>query len=232
MRRYAIGFQLVVLICCAVASGYLWRAALETGRAIRYVSAGKPYEPPWPALGSGGRVAVTHVPTRKPATPASGTKGAPARSRHAAPAAATKTAQLADASAGPLGKSSHPANSAPPGAKVRHQTPPHGPTSTPPSPPAPSSPPPPALPPSPPPPAAPTPVVAAAPTKKPDRPGWGYGDRNHDHTGPPAKPSQPPTPNPAELPTPGKPDKPQVAAKASEPPEVSAQPHDHGHPKK
>src|SRR5438270_94505 len=92
MRRYAIGLQLVVLICCAVASGYLWRAALETGRAIRYVSAGKPYEPPWPALGSGGRVAVTHVPTRKPPTHVAGPKAAPPPSRHAAPSASVPSA--------------------------------------------------------------------------------------------------------------------------------------------
>src|SRR4051812_10866885 len=101
MRRYAIGLQLVVLICCAVASGYLWRAALETGRAIRYVSAGKPYEPPWPALGSGGRVAVTHVPTRRRATHGTGPKAAPAPSRHAAPSTAAKAGPLASATVRP-----------------------------------------------------------------------------------------------------------------------------------
>jgi hypothetical protein len=235
VRRYAIGLQLVVLLCCAVASGYLWRAALETGRAIRYLSAGQPYEPSWPALGSAGGVAVAHVPTHKPAKPASGAKGAPARSRHAAPTSVARTAQLADASASP------PANSAPPVAKVRHQTPPHGPTSAPPSPPAPS-PPPPTLPPSPPPPsppppAAPTPAVsvAAGTIKRRDRPGWGYGDRNHDHTGPPAKSaesSRAPTPEPPEPAKPGKPDNPPTPAKAPEPPKASGPPEDHGHTKK
>src|SRR5438552_69460 len=172
MRRYAIGFQLIVLLCSAVASGYLWRAALGTGRTIRYISAGKPYEPSWPALDSAGRVAVTHVPTRKPATHGTGPKAAPAPSRHAAPSTAAKAGQLASATARPESSS---ASSAPAAAKAPDQNPPHS-TSTPPSPAAPS-PPPPTPPPSPPSSSVRTPAaaVAAGPTKKPDRPGWGHG---------------------------------------------------------
>src|SRR3954465_9588079 len=108
MRRYAIGFQLIVLLCSAVASGYLWRAALGPGRAIRYVSAGKPYEPSWPALGSAGRVAVTPVPARKPATSAARAKAAPAPSRHAARSAVAKAGQLASST-----ERSHPESSQP-----------------------------------------------------------------------------------------------------------------------
>jgi hypothetical protein len=236
MRRYAIGLQLVVLICCAVASGYLWRAALGTGRTIRYVSAGKPYEPSWPALGSAGRVAVTHVPTRKPATHGSRPKAAPSRSSHAAPSTAAKAGQLASATARP---ESSPASSASAAAKAPDQNPPHIPTPTPPSPAAPS-PPPPTPAPSPPSSSVRTPAasVTAGPTEKPDRPGWGRGDRNHHHTGPHAKPAKPAkTPKSPEPPEPAKPAKsakPPEAAKAPKPPEtpeVSDQPKDHG-PKK
>src|SRR5438105_3820590 len=179
MRRYAIGLQLIVLLCSAVASGYLWRAALGTGRAIRYVSAGKPYEPPWPTPGSAGRVAVTHVPTSKPVTRHTGAKAARARSEPVAHSSAPKAAQLASASARPRAESSQPATSASAVAKVRDQTPPQRSAPAPaPSPPAPT-------PPSPSP-RTPAASVAAGPTKAQDRPGWGYGDRNHDHAGPPA----------------------------------------------
>src|SRR6185436_1527605 len=98
MRRYALAIQLVLLICCAVASGYLWRAALGTGRAIRYVSAGTPYSPAWPAPEAPGRVTVTHV-THEPATNA----GRAARTRIAA--------RLASATARTSSKASHPATS-------------------------------------------------------------------------------------------------------------------------
>src|SRR5512132_3562218 len=97
MRRYALAIQLVLLICCAVASGYLWRAALGTGRAIRYVSAGTPYSPAWPAPEAPGRVTVTHVPKHEPAT-------------SAGRAARTGTAtRLAAATARTSSKASHPA---------------------------------------------------------------------------------------------------------------------------
>ena len=218
MRRYALAIQLVALICCAVASGYLWRAALGTGRAIRYVSAGTPYSPAWPAPEAPGRVTVTHVPTHEPTTSA----GRPARTGTAA--------RLASATARTSSKASHPATSSPAVAKVGHQSPPPQsppasapPPSPPPSPPPPS-PPPPAPPPSPPPPASPPTravSVVRAPANKGERPGWGRGDRNHDHTGPPATPPTPPTP--PTLPTPPQPPQPQVPAD---------QPTNHGHRKK
>src|SRR5438034_5785812 len=110
MRRYALALQLVVLICCAVASGYLWRAALGTGRAIRYVSAGTPYSPAWPAPEAPGRVTVTHVPTHEPATSLSR-------------AARTGTAARSAGTARPSSKTSHPATSSPAVAKVGDQSP-------------------------------------------------------------------------------------------------------------
>src|SRR5581483_7653358 len=46
VRRYAIGFQLWLLVVGGVASGYLWRAALERNSpTIRYVAITEPYEP-------------------------------------------------------------------------------------------------------------------------------------------------------------------------------------------
>jgi hypothetical protein len=230
MRRYALALQLVVLICCAVASGYLWRAALGTGRAIRYVSAGTPYSPAWPAPEAPGRVTVTHVPTQEPAT----SLGRAARTGLAA--------RSAVATAGPSSKTSRPATSSPAVAKVGDQTPPPQsppasppPQSPPPSPPPPSPPsppappptppPPPAIPPSPPPPASPptraVSVVRAPANKGGERPGWGKGDRNHDHTGPPAAP--PPPPPPPTPPAQPQPPQPQTPA---DPPK------NHGHEKK
>jgi hypothetical protein len=231
MRRYALALQLVVLICCAVASGYLWRAALGTGRAIRYVSAGTPYSPAWPAPEAPGRVTVTHVPTHETAT----SRGRAARTGPAA--------RSAVATAGPSSKTSRAATSSPAVGKVGDQKPPPQsppasppPQSPPPSPPAPSPPPPPTPPPSPPPPPAPPPSppppaspptravsVVRAPASKGERPGWGKGDRNHDHTGPPAAPPTPPPPTPPTPPTPPQPPQPQTPAD---------QPKNHGHSKK
>jgi hypothetical protein len=228
MRRYALALQLVVLICCAVASGYLWRAALETGRAIRYVSAGTPYRPSWPTPEAPDRVTVNHVPPTRPG-----------RAARTGPAV-----RSAVATAGPSSKTSRPATSSPAVAKVGDQNPPPQsppasppPQSPPPSPPPPSPPPPPATPPSPPPPPAPPPSppppaspptraasVVTAPAKKGERPGWGKGDRNHDHTGPPAAPPTPPTPPPPPTP-PTQPQPPQPQTPAD-------QPKNHGHLKK
>jgi hypothetical protein len=229
MRRYALVLQLIVLICAAVASGYLWRAALGTGRTIRYVSAGKPYEPSWPTLGSARHVAVTHGPTSKAAERAAAARAARIRTAHAARSAAGKAPQLASATIRP-----RPTGSASAGAKGHDKTPPHSPTTTPPSRPAPTPSPAPALPPSPPSPApatpapaTPAPSVSAATTKKPDRPGWGYGDRNHDHTGPHTKSAKSAkTPTPPETPEAASPSMP------TKPPKGSDQPEGQGHQKK
>ena len=184
MRRYAIGLQLIMLICSAVASGYLWRAALGTGRAIRYVSAGKPYEPPWPAAGRPTRVKVTHLPAHKPATVA---PHSVSRTVPAGRTSAVRAAQLASAAERPRSEASH--SSSPATAKVRDQNPPPSPPpSPPPTPPSPPSPPPPTPPPTPPPsPPAPAAPLATTLTNKGDRPGWGNGDKNHEHTGPPGQ---------------------------------------------
>jgi hypothetical protein len=226
IRRYALGFQVVVLLCSAVASGYLWRAALGTDHAIRYVSAGTPYNPPWPAPAAPGRVTVTHVPRYEPAT----SHGRAARS------SAAKAAQLSSATAEPRAQASH--TSSPEAPKVGAQKPPpQSPPASPPpqtSPPSPPPPPPSPSPPPPPPPPTRTALAVTAPAKKGERPGWGKGDTNHDHTGPPAKPpksakpSKPPKTNPPE------PASPATPPESPEPPKPQAadQPKDHGHPKK
>jgi hypothetical protein len=205
MRRYALALQLVVLLCCAAASGYLWRAALGTARTIRYVSAGSPYSPSWPAPSPPGKVAlprVLHTPSAQP----SGAK---------APASGASS-ELASGVVRPHGRSARtpvsgsgttkpPSQSPPP----KSSPPPPSPPTPPPSPPAPPSPPSPP-PPSPPPPAAP---VVRTVAEQGARPGWGHGDKNHVHTGPPAKKGKvPEAPAPAQ---PTQPPEPQTPASPS-----------------
>jgi hypothetical protein len=94
------------------------------------------------------------------------------------------------------------------------------PTKAPPPPPPPKPPAPPPAPPPPPPPAPPPPPPPPPPRKPPKhpppsppppatstRPGHGYGDKNHTHTGPPGHPppSPPPPPPPASSPPPSPP---------------------------
>src|SRR4026209_2629360 len=103
MRRYALVFQLVALLCCAVASGYLWRAALGSGRAIRYVSAGRPYNMVWPAPRSPGPVALPPLRRHARATEAPPAKAASSSSTAATSSAAT-VKQLASETVRPRGQ--------------------------------------------------------------------------------------------------------------------------------
>ena len=206
MRRYALALQLVVLICCATASGYLWRAALGTGHTIRYVSAGNPYNPPWPAPSPPGKVALPHVLQAPSAQPSEARAPSSGASSELASGVVRSQGGSARAPVSGSGTTKPPAQSPPP-----KSSPPPPPTPTPPpSPPAPPSPPTPP-PPSPPPPATP---VARTVAEQGARPGWGHGDKNHVHSGPPAKkgkaqeppspaqPTQPPAPpQPASPPT-------------------------------
>src|SRR5579884_3188390 len=79
----------------------------------------------------------------------------------------------------------HPSGPPPP---TPPGSPPPPPSPPPPSPPPPSPPPPPP-PPAPPPPPSPPPTAPTPPT----RPGHGYGDKNHVHTGPPGHQGQAPS---------------------------------------
>lgn len=187
MRRYAVGIQLALLVCGGAASGYLWRAALEGGTKIRYVSAGLPYEPTTLAA----PVRETHVAT----APVPAKRVRPLRRHHvrvstpvaaSAPRAAT-SAQLA--SIRPVVSPPAPAPAPPPASRpVKRTHPAPRPKPLPKAVPPPASPPPqpaPAPPPPPPPPAVTPTPVAAAPVST--RPGWGHGDKNHEHTGPPGQ---------------------------------------------
>ena len=191
MRRYGIGLQLVLLVCSGVASGYIWHAALTSKRnPIRFVFIGPPYEqaqlaPPPPA-----HPTLTHARTKKRERRVHAEVTSSGHSRHQMPAhaapqrhaseaqLASASAQSSEAAAQASGthatRSARSARPARPQVKLRK--------------PAPASPPPAASPPptvsSPRPTSPSTPERAEAATSKGKRPGWGHGDKNHDHTGP------------------------------------------------
>jgi hypothetical protein len=202
VRRYALGLQLVLLLCCGAASGYLWRAALSSGRTLqtRYIYGGRPYTPSWfSAPPSAGVVTIGRAHSTRHAKPKpqrqTGASTARLKSR-GGNYAAYASRQLASATTSP-----HAANTStpppspsptPPRRRPGHPTHPTSPPpAPPPAPPSPPPPPPPPPPPSPPPPPAVTPPpsvpVIQASADKGSRPGWGHGDPNHDHTGPPGK---------------------------------------------
>jgi len=213
MRRYALALQLVVLLCCAAASGYLWRAALGTGRAIRYVSAGSPYNPSWPAPSPPGKVAlprVLHAHSAKPSgvkAPLSGASAELASGVVRPHAGSARTPVSGSGSTKPPAQLPPPKSSPPP-------PPTPTPTQPPPSPPAPPPPPSPPPPPPPPPPSPPPPPapVARSVAEQGARPGWGHGDKNHVHTGPPTKKGKAPEP-----PSPAQPTQPEPPAPATPP---------------
>jgi len=206
VRRYGIGLQLVLLVCSGVASGYIWHAALTSKRnSIRFVFVGRPYEQTQLAPPLRPRTQATPMHARASkrerrvgAEATSPGHSSPNHSRHGAPARSlpeqqTSAAQLASASAGssettapaataPQRRPARPARPARPRIKPKKPAPPS------PPPPAAQPPPPVAPPPPPPPPPAPPPLTAeraqATTTSKGTRPGWGHGDKNHDHTGP------------------------------------------------
>jgi hypothetical protein len=207
MRRYATGLQLILLVCAGTASGYLWRAALHSqstvaptlllqGRAPNWLFV-KPQPAP-PDSGaraqpkssaqSGTRAKhssqaespqVIHRSTEVVSVATPEQVKAPTRAAvdTRRPPSRTKT------------PGRHPGRSrpAPPRtiAPPPPSSPPPPPPPTPPPPPPPPSPPP-APPPAKPVPAAPQPAKQAA-TSSSTRPGWGRGDRNHDHAGPPGQ---------------------------------------------
>jgi outer membrane biosynthesis protein TonB len=211
MRRYALALQLVVLLCCAAASGYLWRAALGTGRAIRYVSAGSPYNPSWPAPSPPGKVAlprVLHASSPKPSgvkAPSSGASSELASGVVRSHGGSARTPVSGSGTTKPPAQSPPPKSSPPPPPTPTPTQPPSPPPPSPPAPPPPPSPPPP----SPPPPPA---AVARTVAEQVTRPGWGHGDKNHVHSGPPAKKGNAAEPPPAQ---PAQP--PQAQAPASPP---------------
>ena len=216
MRRYGIGLQLVLLVCSGVASGYIWHAALTSKRnSIRFVFIGPPYQktqlaPPPRTRTTFTRTRAGKRHVRAEATSfaqsphAAPTRSAPQRRPHATQlaSASVHSSEAATHPAATHPAAKHPARPARPPIKLKKPAPPSPPS----TPPAAVTPQPAAPAPSPPTP-APEPVQAAA-TSTGTRPGWGHGDRNHDHTGPSsqalANPGQPSEPDQAKKPKPGK----------------------------
>ena len=210
MRRYGIGLQLVLLVCCGVASGYIWHAALASKRAsIRFVFIGRPYQPTLLAPSPRARPAFAHRRTIRRHVPAEATSSS-GHVRRAAPAHAAQqpspsVPQLASASAQSTKATTHPASRV---LKQKDPSPPAKKDPTPRSTTPPAAPAPKTVRSKPPAPARPSPQAQVAATDKAKRPGWGHGDRNHDHTGPSsqalANPGQPSEPDQAKKPKPGK----------------------------
>jgi hypothetical protein len=200
VRRFGLGLQLALLVSCGVASGYAWRAALSSGQApqTQYIYGGKPFAPSWFSSPPSARVIPNaHAPAnRRPkvhratsadaaAASTSGTKSASASRQLAS---VTTSPQAASSSPSPASASPTPRHKGP--SHPRH----HSPPPPPPAPPQPPTPPqtPPPSPPSPPAPPLVTPPPPSVATVQTDpdkafKPGWGHGDPNHEHTGPPGK---------------------------------------------
>jgi hypothetical protein len=132
--------------------------------------------------------AAPSSPTERPTTPAAAPKPAPKPTPKPAPTPAPKPrptpvptpAPTPTPTPGPTGGSPQPA----PAPTPAPTTPTPAPTPPQPGPPTPV---PPVLPPATPAPTTPTPTPAAPTPASGERPGWGHGDDNHGHTGPPGQ---------------------------------------------
>jgi len=203
MRGSPSALRLVLLVAAGVASGYLWRLALE---------------PPHTSASPEAAPIVAPVPTVTVAPERSG--GRPERSvaagrrRGAGPATQRASGRRAASSPAP-GRRGHVTRGGQDGASGGGTAPPAKPKPSPAPKPNPPSPTPPAPAPKPPAPQPPTPTPTAPPPPTPQtptptpplppapaappaappadssgsadrsRPGWGHGDDNHDHGGPP-----------------------------------------------
>jgi hypothetical protein len=198
VRRFGLGLQLALLVSCGVASGYAWRAALSPGHVpqTQYIYGGKPFVPSWFSLPPSARVVPNgHATTNRRAKVRRATSAGAAAASSSGTTNASATRQLASVTASPQGGTNSPSPASPtprqkgPGHPRHHSPPPPPPAPQQPPVPPPTPPPPPPSPPAPPP---VTPTPPAAPlvqttANKGSRPGWGHGDPNHGHTGPPGK---------------------------------------------
>ena len=205
MRRFGLGIQLALLVSCGVASGYAWRAALSSGQApqTQYIYGGKPFAPSWFSSPPPARVIPNaHAPANRRPKARRATRADAAAASTSGTKSASASRQLASVTTSPQAASSSPSPASPtatqkrPG-RPRHHSPPH--PSKPPAPPPSRPPSPPSPPPSPPSPPAPPLVTPPPPSVATDqtdpdkafKPGWGHGDPNHEHTGPPGKGGNP-----------------------------------------
>jgi hypothetical protein len=186
--------RLSALVAAAMSAGYLWRAAIDADSVKSTVTVVPP--------AVGRELAEVPFNSLDLLSPAKVERGVPAPPRQVAKRTASRerrarTAQLVSVTVArgahqvaPVRSrpSTHPSKAKPTTTRRRPKPRPPAPPVPPPPPapappPAPVSPPPPAAPPPPPPPGPPPPAPAGGET----RPGWGRGDRNHRHTGPPGQ---------------------------------------------
>ena len=186
--------KLSALVAAAVSAGYLWRAALDDGPQ-QVLAAAPPaihFDPGADLFNSltglqteAARVArqealkaqsarIARLPKQGSAAPAS--KAQPIVFVGTGPAASSSNGSGSTGSGGSShAKSPKPPKPKPPPGRGGQNPPPPPPPPQPAPPPAPPAGPPPAPPPPPP------PVTGGS------RPGWGKGDRNHSHSGPPGQ---------------------------------------------
>ncbi len=206
--------RVVCLVASAVSAGYLWRVTLEGDNELTQLldtSTPRPpvptttFTPPTRAPVSGAlspdRLLAEPERTAPKVSPQSRQKTRPpagAKPSARGPRATSEPTAAGDSVPGGTGggaaqpPKSPPKPPAPPAGTPGPKPGPTGGPSAPPAEPAPS--PAPAPQPAPLPPAAPEPPVTDAglpphwPTSPPDqKPGWGTGDKNHEHSGPPGQ---------------------------------------------
>ena len=192
--------RLSALVAAAMSAGYLWRAAVEPGGPAAGLSVAPPALRVAPAQVQFNsldllRPATTHAPAS--AGPPEGAAVVPTDGKtesHARPArfvsVTVRAPRARQAAPGQSRPATHPAKAKPTKSKRRSKPKPPAPPPRPNPPPPPAPAPPPAPPPPPPP--QPTPPPPAGPPPPPvaggeTRPGRGWGDRNHRHTGPPGQ---------------------------------------------
>jgi hypothetical protein len=197
MRRYATGLQLVLLVCAGAASGYLWRAALDPRSTVAPSLVLRGPDPTWlfvkpRATSAGGGLHVQAERKRSVQQRAPAKRVSPAVKRHepqpsaelASVATPKHTVTRTNQAALSRSNSDNPRTSASRSKRLKPRT------ATPPAPPAPAAEKPKPHPvPSPPSrPASPAaPVAQPAASDPSTKPGWGKGDQNHDHSGPPGQ---------------------------------------------
>ena len=182
--------RLAALVAAAMASGYLWRAAVEpssTKTVLRLAPAAIARELSDLPFSSLERLRPSAASEGAPV--AHRRAGASPEPRRARPANGTQliSASLESARPAPSPRVEPPshARSAKPGAKQPRRRPPQGAAASPSS--AASPPAPPRPQPPPPPPPRRHPILPPPPVGGETRPGWGKGDKNHTHTGPPGQ---------------------------------------------
>jgi hypothetical protein len=177
VRNSFDALRLCALVAAGATSGYLWRAALESSAPQVRLSETPPAvhaPPPAPAI----QIPPQILSPKGPRSARNVTRGGPTGglTQRFVPAVATVPPRVVVPP---------PPTAAPPPSPTPQTPPPPSPPPAPPPPQATTPPPPP----TPPPPiqaasAPPPPPPPSAPADDGQRPGWGKGDKNHDHTGP------------------------------------------------